>query len=113
MRLADLPIMPDKDLVGLVYTTRVAEAHDLVRSLVRLLQIEDRSWTAPADLIELTAAELDRTSTIITAGGDGTILRTLCLESALHFDRTGQRTVDDRARFDAHLKTTFAAAQAA
>ena len=67
--------MPDKDLIGFVYTTRVAEAHDLVRSLVRLLQIEDRSWIAPADMLEIKAAELDRTLTIVTAGGDGTILR--------------------------------------
>ena len=67
--------MSEKDLVGLVYTTRVAEARDLVQSLTRLLEIEGRSWMAPASEPELRDADLGRTTTIITAGGDGTILR--------------------------------------
>lgn len=69
--------MPERSLVGFVYNPRVSEAPDVVRSLVRSLGLEDNSWVVSATELDIDATTLDDTSLIITAGGDGTILRTV------------------------------------
>jgi NAD+ kinase len=67
--------MSDRDLVGLVHNPRVPATASLVDSLVESLDLWDRSWAASAADLEAGDERLARTSVIITAGGDGTILR--------------------------------------
>jgi len=67
--------MPDRDLVGWVHNPGVPEAAALVGSLVESLGLGGVSWTAPATDLNMSAETLARTSAIVTAGGDGTILR--------------------------------------
>jgi len=67
--------MPERELVGLVYTPRVADAEGLVHSLAESLGLGDRCWFASATELEISEDTLSSTSVIITAGGDGTILR--------------------------------------
>ena len=67
--------MSDRDLVGLVHNPRVPATASLVGSLVESLGLGDRSWVASTADIEAGGETLARTSVIITAGGDGTILR--------------------------------------
>ena len=67
--------MPNRKLIGLVHNPRVPETADLVRSLVGSLDLKDSSWVRSAGELELGADALPETSVIITAGGDGTILR--------------------------------------
>ena len=71
--------MATRDLVGLVYNSLVPEANDLVRSLVESQGLQKKSWVRSAAEVEQgkegLAEELTRTSVVITAGGDGTILR--------------------------------------
>ena len=67
--------MSARKLVGLVHNPHVPEAADVVASLVKSLGIKDSSWIAPATDLEVAAETLASTSVIITAGGDGTILR--------------------------------------
>ena len=67
--------MSDRDLVGLVHNPRVPATADLVGSLVESLGLGDRSWVASAAELEAGGEMLARTSVIIIAGGDGTILR--------------------------------------
>ena len=67
--------MSDRDLVGLVHNPRVPATASLVGSLVESLGLGDRSWVASAAEMEAGGEMLARTSVVITAGGDGTILR--------------------------------------
>ena len=66
--------MNDRELIGLVYNPRVPEAAGLVRSLVTSLKL-DNSWVGSSVDLGVSGEDLARTSVIITAGGDGTILR--------------------------------------
>ena len=75
--------MSDKSLIGLVYNPRVPEAAGLVHSLVKSLRLQDRAWVASATDLEISDETLADTSVIITAGGDGTILRVV-REAAPH-----------------------------
>ena len=67
--------MPDRPLVGFVYNPLITKAADLVESLVRSLELQDSCWIAPSAELDVAEETLVRTSAIITAGGDGTILR--------------------------------------
>ena len=67
--------MPSAELVGLVHNPRIVEAGELVHRVVGELGLEGRCWVAPATRIEIGEETLARTYTIVTAGGDGTILR--------------------------------------
>ena len=67
--------MPDRDLVGFVYNPRLPRAADLVASLVHSLGLEGSSWVASAAELDVAGEKLADTSVIVTAGGDGTILR--------------------------------------
>ncbi len=66
---------PDRDLIGLVYNPHVAQAEDLIGKLVPSIGLGERSWTASAAALDIDADTLANTQVIITAGGDGTILR--------------------------------------
>ena len=69
--------MPPRNLVGLVHNSRLPDAAGLVGSLVRYLDLEDRSWTSAATEIDRVQDKLKNTSMIVVVGGDGTILRTV------------------------------------
>ena len=69
--------MTERNLVGLVYNPEIDDAANVVRSLVDLLGLQERCWVSSvADVMEVRD-ELERTSVVVTAGGDGTILRTV------------------------------------
>ena len=67
--------MTDRNLVGLVHNPLVPEAGDLVRSLAESLKLRGTCWLASAAEIDVDGEALANTGVIITAGGDGTILR--------------------------------------
>ena len=50
-------------------------ASDVIRSLIGTLDLCDRSWVAPADDRDIDPGTLRATALIVTAGGDGTIIR--------------------------------------
>ena len=62
-------------LIGFVYNPTNPKAGDFVQSLVDILGLQDRSWISTASDIELSPERLSGTSVVLTAGGDGTILR--------------------------------------
>ena len=64
-------------LVGLVFNSRIPESADLVSTLVESLKLDGACWTSSAAKIGDVRGELESTSLVVTAGGDGTILRTL------------------------------------
>ena len=67
--------MSQRDLVGFVYNPRVPKAARLVSSLVKSLKLQDNSWTSASTQLDIGDETLANTSAIVTAGGDGTILR--------------------------------------
>ena len=71
--------MSQRNLIGFVYSPQVPEAADVVSSLVKSLKLQDESWAASAARLDISAETLANTSAIITAGGDGTILRAVRL----------------------------------
>lgn len=67
--------MPDRTLIGLVYNPRVPQAADLVGMLVESLKLQETSWIVSSTELGVASDTLANTLVIITAGGDGTILR--------------------------------------
>ena len=67
--------MGQQRLVGLVYNALVPEARALVESLRDALGATYDIWTSPAEPMEVDDRTLSRTDVVVTAGGDGTILR--------------------------------------
>ncbi len=69
--------MATRNIVGLVYNAKVPEAARLAGSLQEALELRERAWISAAGDLAGLENEIRRTSTIITVGGDGTILRTV------------------------------------
>lgn len=69
--------MTSADLVGFVHNPQIPEAAGLVAALVDSLGLRDRSWTSSAADVGGLGDRLERTSLVVIAGGDGTILRTV------------------------------------
>ena len=67
--------MAERNLVGLVYNPRIAEAAALCDTLANLRKLQERYWVASSSELDEGDDKLENTSAIITAGGDGTILR--------------------------------------
>ena len=67
--------MPTQKLIGFVYNPRIPEAEALVDRLVDTLGLRGSVWVAPAETLDVDSETVNSTSTIIIAGGDGTILR--------------------------------------
>jgi NAD+ kinase len=64
-----------KDLIGFAYNPMISRTSGFVDSLVDDLGVRHRSWVSAASDVDLDLDRLRRTSVVITAGGDGTILR--------------------------------------
>jgi NAD+ kinase len=64
-------------LVGFVYNALIPDAPGLVDSLISSLELSARSWVSAADDISSRSDDLEDTSLIVVAGGDGTILRAI------------------------------------
>ncbi len=69
--------MTSHKLVGMVYNPDVAEAANILADLVDSLGLHRRCWSSSVDSTEEIREKLDKTSLIVVAGGDGTILRTV------------------------------------
>ena len=63
------------DIIGFAYNPAINKSLEFVNSLVKDLDLSRSSWIAPASNIEIDKGILDKTSVVITVGGDGTILR--------------------------------------
>ncbi len=64
-----------KDLIGFAYNPMISRTSGFVESLVDELGLRHRSWVSEASYVAEDLERLRRTSVLITAGGDGTILR--------------------------------------
>lgn len=64
-----------RHLVGFMQSRSIPGASDVIRSLIGTLDLCDRSWVAPADDRDIDPGTLRATALIVTAGGDGTIIR--------------------------------------
>ena len=61
--------------IGIIYNARIPEALDLSSAIVNELSLEQDSWIAPAENLDVLRERARDTDLVITAGGDGTILR--------------------------------------
>ncbi|MFQ6026278.1 MAG: NAD(+)/NADH kinase [Dehalococcoidia bacterium] len=61
--------------VGIIYNARIPEALDLGTAIVNELSLEQSSWIAPAENLDSLRQRMPQTDVVITAGGDGTMLR--------------------------------------
>ena len=68
-------MMTRTDIIGFAYNPAINKSLEFVNSLVKDLDLSGSSWIAPASNIEIDKDILDKTSVVITVGGDGTILR--------------------------------------
>ena len=70
-----MTISSPKDLIGFAYNPMISRTSGFVESLVDELALRHKSWVSAASDVDLDLERLQRTSVVITAGGDGTILR--------------------------------------
>ena len=61
--------------IGIIYNARIPEALDLSSAIVNELSLQQDSWISPAENLDLLRERIPDTDLVITAGGDGTILR--------------------------------------
>lgn len=61
--------------IGIIYNARIPEALDLSSAIVNELSLEQDSWIAPAENLDVLQERARNTDLVITCGGDGTILR--------------------------------------
>ena len=61
--------------IGLIYNAGIPEALDLGSAIINELSLEKNSWISPAENLDLLRERVPETDLVITAGGDGTILR--------------------------------------
>ena len=97
--------MPTQKLTGFVHNPRIPEAEALVNRLVDALGLRGSAWVAPAEALNVGEETIGSTSTVIVAGGDGTILRVAQLAAphsvpilGINMGRVGfmtELTVDD------------------
>ena len=65
----------DRHLIGFMQSRTIPGASDVIRSLIETLDLHDRSWVAGVDEQDIDPDTLRSTALIVTAGGDGTIIR--------------------------------------
>jgi NAD+ kinase len=61
--------------VGIIYNARVPEALDLSTAIFNSLALGKESWVSPAEDLDTLRQRVPQSDLVITAGGDGTILR--------------------------------------
>ena len=61
--------------IGIIYNAGIPEALDLSSAIVNELALAQDSWIAPAENFDQLRERVPETDLVITAGGDGTILR--------------------------------------
>ena len=61
--------------IGIIYNARIPEALDLSTAIANELSHQQSSWIAPAEDLDDLKERVRDTDLVITAGGDGTILR--------------------------------------
>jgi NAD+ kinase len=64
-----------RHLIGFMQSRTIPGAPAVIRSLIETLDLHDRSWVAPVDEEGIAPETLRATALIVTAGGDGTIIR--------------------------------------
>ena len=65
--------------IGIIYNARIPEALDLSTAIVNELAPHQASWISPAENFDALRQRASETDLVITAGGDGTILRAVRL----------------------------------
>ena len=65
--------------IGIIYNARIPEALDLSSAIVQELSLSQDSWISPAENLDVLRERVPETDLVITAGGDGTILRAVRL----------------------------------
>ena len=61
--------------IGIIYNARIPEALDLSTAIANELSPQQSSWIAPAEDLDDLKERVRDTDLVVTAGGDGTILR--------------------------------------
>ena len=61
--------------IGIIYNARIPEALDLSTAIANELSLEQMSWISPAENLESILPQVAETDLVVTAGGDGTMLR--------------------------------------
>ncbi|MCH7653138.1 MAG: NAD(+)/NADH kinase [Chloroflexi bacterium] len=67
--------MADVKPIGIVYNSQIEAAEAMAHKVVSALRLEDRCWVSSASELDHLRSNLENTSLIVVAGGDGTILR--------------------------------------
>lgn len=75
--------------VGIIYNARIPEALDLSTAIVNELSLEQSSWISPAENLEALRDQVTGTDLVVTAGGDGTMLRAVQVTAPLKVPMVG------------------------
>ena len=75
--------------VGIIYNARIPEALDLSTAIVNELSLEQSSWISPAENLDELREQITKTDLVITAGGDGTMLRAVQVTAPLNVPMVG------------------------
>lgn len=81
--------MTEKTLIGFVFSPSIPEAENVIISVVETLGLADRSWVSSVSEPDISATMLESTALIVTAGGDGTIIRVNRLAAPHHIPIVG------------------------
>ena len=75
--------------VGIIYNARIPEALDLSTAIVNELSLAQSSWISPAENLEELREQVTATDLVVTAGGDGTMLRAVQVTAPLNVPMVG------------------------
>ena len=67
--------MGKTNFIGFIFNESIPKAEELVNQLKSILSNDFSIWTSPGDQINIKSSVLSDTKIVITAGGDGTILK--------------------------------------
>ena len=74
--------MKQAEVVGIIYNSRLPEAREMASVLRARFGLEEKGWVCAASDVEPDSTIAGNTDLIITAGGDGTIIRAAALSFA-------------------------------